>query len=94
MFIAGTTGVTEPPYNDLWTVEGEQGMLDVWKMEDFAFFKTIDPVGHFFRLQLEDFTQAILNDTTPSSSGEEGMETVKLIEGMYVSGRTGKPVRY
>ncbi|MGB4407519.1 MAG: Gfo/Idh/MocA family oxidoreductase [Sphaerochaeta sp.] len=94
MFIAGRSGVVEPPYNDLWTIEGEQEMLEVWKMEDTAFFKTIDPVSYFFRLQLEDFTQAILNNTTPISSGEEGMETVKIIEGMYISGRTGVPVRY
>ncbi len=94
MFIAGRSGVAEPPYNDLWTIEGEEAMLDVWKLEDEAFFKTIDPVAHYFYLQQEDFTQAILNDTTPVSSGEEGMETVKLIEGMYISGRTGEPVRY
>ncbi|MDT4763039.1 Gfo/Idh/MocA family oxidoreductase [Sphaerochaeta sp. PS] len=94
MFIAGRSGITEPPYNDLWTVEGEQQMLETWKQEDTAFFKTIDAVSYFFRLQHEDFTQAIINDTTPTSSGEEGMETVKLIEGMYISGRTGKAVRY
>ncbi len=94
MFIAGRSGVVEPPYNDLWTIEGEEKMLEVWKMEDTAFFKTIDPVGYFFRLQLENFTQAILTNTIPVSSGEEGMETVKIIEGMYESGRTGVPVRY
>lgn len=94
MFIAGRSGVAEPPYNDLWTIAGEEKMLEVWKMEDAAFFKTIDPVGYFFRLQLENFTQAILNDTTPISSGAEGLETVKIIEGMYKSGRTGVPVRY
>ncbi|NBK20893.1 MAG: Gfo/Idh/MocA family oxidoreductase [Spirochaetia bacterium] len=94
MFIAGMSGVTEPPFNDIWTVEGEQGMLEVWKIEDTAFFDTIDPVLHFFTLQQEDFTQAILNDTIPASSGEEGMQTVRIIEGMYVSGRTGMPVRY
>ncbi|HKL59129.1 MAG TPA: Gfo/Idh/MocA family oxidoreductase, partial [Sphaerochaeta sp.] len=47
MFIAGRSGVIEPPYNDLWTIEGEQKMLEVWKMEDTAFFKTIDAVGLF-----------------------------------------------
>ena len=94
MFIAGRSGITEPPYNDLWTIEGEEKMLDVWKKEDTDFFKTIDAVGYFFRLQIENFTQAILNNTTPASSGEEGIETVKIIEGMYTSGRTGVPVRY
>lgn len=94
MFIAGINNEVDPPYNDLWTIEGEQQLLEPWKEEDTAFFQTIDPIGHFFHLQQDDFTKAIINDTVPSSPGEEGIETVKLIEGMYVSGRTGKPVKY
>lgn len=94
MFIAGMSGVLEPPVNDLWTIEGEQQNLQIWKEEDTRFFNSIDATWYFFKLQEEDFTQAILHDRDPLCNGEEGLETVKLIEGMYISGRTGKPVRY
>lgn len=94
MFIAGRSGILEPPINDLWTIEGEKGNLERWQEEDEAFFTTIDPVAHFFTLQLEGFTAAILKGGQVPSSGEEGRETVKLIEGMYKSQREGKPIRY
>lgn len=94
MFIAGRSSVLEPPVNDLWTVESEQHLLKVWEGEDTAFFNTIDPVSYFFTRQIEAFSKAILTDTIPPSPGEEGRETVKLIEGMYRSQREGSPIRY
>ncbi|MPM99124.1 hypothetical protein SDC9_146315 [bioreactor metagenome] len=94
MFIAGRSGIAEPPVNDLWTIAGEENNLNRWKEEDTAFFSTIDATSYFFKLQQEDFTQAILTGKEPTSSGEEGRETVKLIEGMYRSQREGKPIRY
>lgn len=94
MFVAGMSTVLEPPLNDLWTIEGEQGLLEQWEREDTDFFNAIDPVAYFFSRQIESFSAAILDDTTPPSPGEEGRETVKLIEGMYRSQREGKPIRY
>jgi predicted dehydrogenase len=94
MFIAGMSGILEPPVNDLWTIEGEQKNLETWKQEDTAFFKTIDATWYFFKLQQEDFANAILTNTACASPGEEGMETVKLIEGMYLSGRSKQPILY
>ena len=69
MFIAGRSGVAEPPYNDLWTIAGEEKMLEVWKMEDAAFFKTIDPVG-YSSVSARELPKRLLNDTTPISSGQ------------------------
>ncbi|NLL25454.1 MAG: Gfo/Idh/MocA family oxidoreductase [Sphaerochaeta sp.] len=94
MFVAGQSTITDPAVNDLWTIEGEQGNLERWKKEDAKLFREVDATTYFFTLQLEDFTQAILEDRDPASSGYDGRETVKLIEGIYQSGRTGKPVRY
>lgn len=94
MFVAGQSGITDPAVNDLWTIEGEQGNLEAWAEEDAKLFAEVDATTYFFTLQLEDFTQAILEDREPASSGHDGRETVKLIEGMYQSGRSGKPVRY
>ncbi|MGH0052695.1 MAG: Gfo/Idh/MocA family protein [Sphaerochaetaceae bacterium] len=94
MFIAGRSGIAEPPITDLWTIEGEQENIAHWKQQDTDLFKSIDPVAHFFTLQIENYTQALEKGTPLISSGEEGRETVKLIEGMYRSQREGKPIRY
>jgi predicted dehydrogenase len=80
MFIAGMSTITEPALNDLWTIEGEKELLDKFRAEDEAFFKTINATVYFFTCQLEDFCGAIQNDHAPASSGEEGRETVKFIE--------------
>jgi len=80
MFIAGMSTITEPPLNDLWTIENEKDMLDKFRAEDEAFFKTINATVYFFILQLEDFCGALLDNRPPASNGEEGRETVKFIE--------------
>lgn len=94
MFIAGRSGILEPPVNDLWTIEGETDLLGQFKEEDTQFFNSIDPMSYFFKLQVEEFSSAILNHAQPSCSGEDGRETVKLIEGMYRSQKEGIPIRY
>ena len=37
MFIAGRTGIAEPPVNDLWTVPGRENLLNQWIKEDTDF---------------------------------------------------------
>ena len=37
MFIAGMSNVLEPPVNDLWSVPGEEGLLQEWIEEDTDF---------------------------------------------------------
>ncbi|MDR2486264.1 MAG: Gfo/Idh/MocA family oxidoreductase [Treponema sp.] len=88
MFIAGRSAITEPPLNDLWTIEGEQELLSKYKEEDEAFFKTIDPTVYFFTCQINDFCGAILEGRLPLVSGGDGRETVRFIERLY---RIGKP---
>ncbi|WP_020610734.1 Gfo/Idh/MocA family protein [Sediminispirochaeta bajacaliforniensis] len=85
MFVAGQSGILEPPVNDLWTIPGEEGNLDVWEKEDTAFFKSIEPTTWFFGRQIEDFADAVANDRPPAVTGEEGRETVRLIEAVYHS---------
>ncbi|MDR3221859.1 MAG: Gfo/Idh/MocA family oxidoreductase [Candidatus Accumulibacter sp.] len=80
MFIAGMSGIADPPINDLWTIPGEEGLLEKWKAEDTAFFKTIDATVYFFTLQIEDFCGAIRDARQPVSTGEDGRETVKFVE--------------
>ena len=80
MFIAGSSGITEPPLNDLWTIPEEKELLDTYRAQDEAFFKTIDPTVYFFSLQIDDFCGAIQNGRLPLSTGEEGRQTVDFIE--------------
>mgnify|MGYP001351535172 CR=1 FL=1 len=94
MFIAGMSGILEPPVNDLWTIPGEEKNLEAWKQEDTAFFGKIDATWYFFMLEEEEFAKALLSGGQPSSNGWEGLETVKLIEGIYRSTQSGKPVIY
>ena len=86
MFIAGMSSVLEAPYNDLWTIPGQEAQLPVWKTEDEAFFSKIDPICHFFALQIAEFSEAARLGRTPAVTGEDGRETVRIIEGIYRDG--------
>jgi len=86
MFIAGMSGITEPPLNDLWTIPGEEKLLDQFRAEDEAFFKTINATVYFFSRQMDDLCGALLDGKTPPTSGEDGRETVKFIQTMYQMG--------
>ena len=87
MFIAGISSITEPPLNDLWTIPGEEKLLDKFRSEDEAFFKSLEAKGsattYFFSRQLEDTCRAILEGSAPPVSAGDGRETVKFIETMY-----------
>jgi len=93
MFVAGMSGITDPPINDLWTIPGEESRLEQWKQEDSAFFKTIDATEYFHARQFTDFADSILHDREPAVSGAAGRATVALIEAIYESGRKNQPVR-
>jgi UDP-N-acetyl-2-amino-2-deoxyglucuronate dehydrogenase len=83
MFIAGMSGVLEPPYNDLWTIPGQESLLPVWKAEDEAFFSKIDATWYFFALQIAEFSEAARAGRAPAVTGEDGRETVRIFEGIY-----------
>lgn len=94
MFIAGMTGVTDPPINDVWTIPGEEENLSKWELEDKAFFKKIDATEYFHRLQIKDFLNSIINDTSPLITAEEGRKTVEIFTAVYRSNKTNKPVPF
>ena len=83
MFIAGMSGVLEPPYNDLWTVPGQENLLAQWRAEDEAFFAKIDATWYFFAQQIAEFADAVRTGRPPAVSGEDGREAVRLFEGIY-----------
>ncbi len=93
MFVAGRSSITEPPYNDTWTVPGETDMLDVWKAEEVALFNRIDATTHYFAVQIGEFADAIRQNRPPLVTGEDGRRVVELFTAIYESTRTGLPVR-
>ncbi len=94
MFIAGMSSITEPPVNDLWSVSGEEKMLDQWVKQDSDFFNSINAMEHYMMLQDEDFCDAIINNRKPMVSGEDGRVTVELFTAIYRSQRDNQPVKF
>jgi UDP-N-acetyl-2-amino-2-deoxyglucuronate dehydrogenase len=94
MFIAGMSSIAEPPVNDLWTVPGEENLLEAWKQEDSDFFNSINAMEYYMKLQNEDFADAILNNRKPLVSGEDGRVTVELFTAIYRSTRDNEPVKF
>lgn len=94
MFIAGMSDITEPPVNDLWTVRGEEHLLEKWKLEDTDLFNRINATVYFHERQIEDFLWAVIRGTKPLIDGEEGRKTVELFTAIYRSTRDRKPVTF
>jgi predicted dehydrogenase len=93
MFVAGMSGITDPPVNDLWTVPGEEAQLAQFVAEDTAFFNQIDATVYFFGLQIADFRDAIREGRPPMVTGDDGRRVVALFQAIYESTRTGLPVK-
>lgn len=94
MFIAGASKITEPPFNDIWTVPGEEHLQQTWKQEDTAFFNSVDPIAHYHGLQIQDFLQAIQQNRPPLITGEDGRATVELFSAIYRSQQTHSSVQF
>ena len=94
MFIAGMTGILEPPVNDLWSVPGEENKLKDWVKEDSDLFNSIHSIEYYHKLQFEDFIDSLINGKKPMVTGEEGRVTVEIFTAIYRSQRDGKAVKF
>jgi len=94
MFIAGMSNIVEPPFNDIWTIPGEEHRLPEWKAEDAHLFAEVNPMEHFHRLQVQDFLQAVGQGRAPSVTGEDGRRTVELFTAIYRATRDQRPMRF
>ena len=94
MFIAGMSSVLEPPVNDLWTVQGEEQLLDGWVREDSELFESIDPTVFYMERQLEDYLYALDENREPLVNGAAGRRTVELFTAIYRSTRDHAPVKF
>jgi predicted dehydrogenase len=93
MFIAGRTGIAEPPVNDLWTVLGEENLLNQWIEEDTRIFNSFDPTIKYMQFQIEDFLHALEKGTEPAVTGIDGRKTVELFTAIYRSSRDNMPIK-
>lgn len=93
MFIAGMTGIAQPPVNDLWSVPGEESLLAKWVDEDTRSFNSCDATVYYMQLQILDFIDALKVDRDPSVTGEAGRKTVELFTAIYRSSYINAPVR-
>ncbi len=94
MFIAGMSEIEEAPFNDIWTIPGEEKLHELWKKEDEDFFRRIDPIQYYHQWQLQDFVESIIDKRKPMVSAVEGRNTVEIFNAIYESNSTGKPVKF
>lgn len=91
-FISGVTEKMEPPFNDIWTVPGEEHLLPVWNQKDRS--TSCDVMTHYHELQLKDFLSAVIQDCKPSIDGEAGRRVVELFTAVYQSQSARKPIKF
>lgn len=94
MFIAGVSDILDAPFNDLWTVLGEESEMDRWREEDKTAFESVDPMLHYHRLQIRDFLRSVSAGREPMVTGFDARRTVELFTAIYRSQKTGGPVAF
>lgn len=91
-FVAGMSGIVEPPLNDVWSIPGEEHRLAEFEAEDRARFAGTDPVVYYHRLQVRDFLRAVLDGRPPLVTGEDGRAVVAMFTALYRSHRERRPI--
>jgi predicted dehydrogenase len=93
-FVAGMSGITRPPLNDIWTIPGEEHKLADFEAADRQRFQEIDATTHYHALQIQDFLRSILEDRPPLVTGAEGRIVVEMFTAIYRSNELRRPVRF
>ncbi|MGO9256463.1 MAG: Gfo/Idh/MocA family protein [Bryobacteraceae bacterium] len=93
-FVAGMTGVLDPPLNDLWTIPGEEPLLSGFQADDRSRFGAVDPTFHYHALQIRDFLRAVQEDREPAVTAADGRAVVEMFAAIYRSSHTGLPVDF
>ncbi|MFH5806064.1 Gfo/Idh/MocA family protein [Alienimonas sp. DA493] len=92
-FVAGVSGIADPPLNDIWAIPGEQGDLERFRRDDAAAFAAVDGTTHYHELNIADFLRAVRDGAPPPVTGAEGRTVVAMFQAIYESNRTGRSVR-
>jgi predicted dehydrogenase len=82
------TGPWDVGTNDIWTVPDERGLS-----REEATRYSAGELPNFHAHQLRDIIGAIAEKRPPAVSGEDGRRVVAIIQGVYESTRTGRPVK-
>jgi UDP-N-acetyl-2-amino-2-deoxyglucuronate dehydrogenase len=82
-FISGVSTTTDPPFNDIWTIPGEESELEIWNREDRS--RPWDVMTHYHKLQLADFLDAVSEDREPLVGPDDGRRVVELFTAVYRS---------
>jgi predicted dehydrogenase len=90
-FISGVTEKMDPPFNDVWSVPGEEKCLAGWNAEDRS--RPWDVMTHYHEMQLGEFLDAIQEDREPAVNGEDGRRVVELFTAVYHSQEQGAVVQ-
>ncbi|MFZ0560311.1 MAG: Gfo/Idh/MocA family oxidoreductase [Terriglobales bacterium] len=88
-FISGVTEKMDPPFNDLWTVPGEEKNLSIWNSEDRS--RPWNVMTHYHEIQLADFLGAVVENRDPMVDGEAGRRVVELFTAVYRSQLEQRP---
>lgn len=91
-FVAGVSGIVEPPFNDIWTIPGEEHRLDEFRARDRAAFEQVNPTDHYHMLNIRDFLRAVCGECPVPVSGKEGRVVVSMFEAIYRSHREKRTV--
>jgi predicted dehydrogenase len=93
-FVAGvSSGVPDPPLNDLWTIPGEEDLLAKFEAEDRGNANERDVMQYYHALQIDDFLASISEGREPAVTGEDGRVVVEMVQAIYRSEREGRSVK-
>lgn len=93
-FVAGVSEIADPPLNDVWTIPGEEHLLNEFETEDRQRFGEINATQHYHTLQIQDFLQAVLEDRAPMLPGKEGRIVVEMFTAIYRSNEQRRPIEF
>ncbi len=82
-FISGVTEKMDPPFNDLWTIPGDERNFEQWTREDRS--RPWNVMTHYHKMQLADFLCAVLEDREPAVDAQDGRRVVELFTAVYRS---------
>jgi UDP-N-acetyl-2-amino-2-deoxyglucuronate dehydrogenase len=91
-FISGVTEKMDPPFNDIWTIPGEEKCLEAWNREDRS--RPCNVMTHYHQVQLADFLDSILENREPIVDAEAGRRVVELFTAVYRSQREHTPQKF
>jgi len=104
--VTGTTGATvtigEYPEGsdadtEIWAVPGQEEVRSVLAEGGFRPDKSVAEVNaslqHLHRRQIEDFVDAVRTGHEPAVTGAQALRSLQIVEAVYASARTGRPVR-